>query len=375
MKPKNDKPTILVIDDEPDRLRDEFALRFFNDANTYTEHPNDLEIDDLESANLVLVDYRLDEWPQRDLQAISLRPKNGVALASILREYADEFNTTELKAFALHTAHLRDIQGRFPTGTAQHVLARLNNVEWIFPKTESRRFDQMLHLAEAVRRLPSEWPNDSAKVVRKLLAMDEESNSHERCWHDVKDCRVPIDEMTDGGHGILFIRWLLHDVLPYPCFLWAEHWVAARLRISLDALREVLKGYSVLAQELRSMRYTGILAGFLGKRWWRGALEDYVWNLTGGHKVDGQQFRDVLTKCAGMELDPVDANPAVVCLDNELEPTEGFKSPMDVVTLRPDHWPPFAEPAWIDIDTVRDDPLLISIVDPLDLHRVGIDDE
>ena len=88
-------------------------------------------------------------------------------------------------------------------------------------------------------------------MVQKLLDMNEDDDSFERCWHDVKDCRVPIEELSEGGHSILFIRWLLHQVLPYPCFLWAEHWVAARLGISIDALREVLEGDSDLAKDLR----------------------------------------------------------------------------------------------------------------------------
>ena len=43
--------------------------------------------------------------------------------------------------------------------------------------------------------------------------------------------------------------------------------------------------------------------------------------------------------------------------------------------LAPGHWPPFADSAWMDVETVRDDPGLLSMVDPLDRHRVVSDDE
>ena len=205
--------------------------------------------------------------------------------------------------------------------------------------------------------------------------MDEDADTFERCWRDVLDCQVPVHELTAGGHGVLFIRWLLHQVLPYPSFLWAEHWIAARLRISVDALRGVLAGNSDLARDLESMRYSGILAGFLGDRWWRGALEDYVWELAGGYRAEEQRLREALTKRAGMDLDPIDANPAVVCVDKELQPTGQFLSPMTAVILRPDHWSPFADSAWMDVETVRDDPILRSMVDPLDRHRVVSEDE
>ena len=373
-----EKPSILVVDDEPDNLGSQVDLGLADRAIAYVIHPQDVEMSHLEDVDLVLVDYRLDSWPEREKQPVSLKPSTGMALAVMLREHVDRSQNDRLTAFALHTGHLNDIQGRLPPATAQHVLARLNNLEWVFPKKGRHRYEQMALLADAVRQLPSQWPEDSAgsstSRVRQLLAMDEEANSFERCWRDVLDCRVPVHELTAGGHGILFIRWLLHQVLPYPSFLWEEHWVAARLRISVDVLRKVLAGNSDLAKDLESMRYSGILAGFLKDRWWRGALEDYVWELAGGRR-DEQSLLEVLTDRAGMELYPIDANPAVVCVDTDFQPTGQFLSPMTAVTLLLDHWPPFADSAWMDVETVRDDPALLAMVDPLELHRVVSDSE
>ena len=237
----------------------------------------------------------------------------------------DQSKKDKLTAFALHTGHIEDIQGRLPLATAQHVRAQLNNLEWVFMKEKevSQLYDQILLLADAVRQLPAQWPEDShgsASMVQKFLNIDEYSVSFDRCWRNVKDCRVPVEELFMGGHSILFIRWLLHQILPYPCFLWAKHWVAARLGISVDALREVLEGDSDLAKDLKAMRYSGILAGFLGDRWWRGAIEDYAWNLVEGHTADVQQLRDALTKRAGIDLDPIKVNPAIVCVDENWQP-------------------------------------------------------
>ena len=364
---KIDRPSILVIDDKPDELVSQFALELKSRVTASVIHPQDVEMSDLEDADLVLVDYRLDSWQERDvLSTASLQPATGMALATILREQADKNERDRLTAFALHTAHLGDIRGRFPSGTAQHVLARLNNLEWIFPKTEPNRHNQMLLLAKAVQRLPCRWPNNSTSTARQLLDMDEHDDSFQSCWHDVRDCRVPINELTTGGHGILFIRWLLHQILPYPTFLWAEHWVAARLAISVGVLRDILAGDSLLAKDLKAMRYSGILAGFLGDRWWRGALEDYVWKLSGGSTADAQLLRNALVKRAGVDLDQIDANPAVVCVDRDLQPTGKFLTPMTAIAIHPDHWPPFADAAWIDIETVRHDTTLLSMVDPLD---------
>ncbi len=367
-----EKPFILVIDDTPGLTDIDLGDR----ATTYVIHPQDVERSDLKDADLVLVDYALEDWSERnDLSIISLQPANGMALAVVLREQVNQNEKDKLTAFALYTARLRDIKGRFASATAQHVLARLNNLEWIFPKTDPNRYSQMLLLADAVRELPGQWSKDSDSRVQQLLDMDEDDDSFERCWHDVKDCRVPVEELSEGGHGILFIRWLLHQILPYPSFLWAEHWVAARFGITVKALGKAIEGNNPLAKDLKSMRYSGILAGFLGDRWWRGAIEDYAWNLVEGHTADGQQLRDALAERAGMDLDPIDVNPAVVCVDENWQPTDQFLSPMTAITLRPDHWPPFADSAWMEIETVRNDATLWPLVDPLDQHRIVSDEE
>ncbi len=372
---KSEKPSILIVDDEPDTLRDAVALGLGERPMESVVHPHDVEMSHLENADLVLVDYRLENWAERAAQSvISLQPATGMALAAVLREHVDRSGKDRLTAFALHSGHLGDVQGRLSATTAQHVLARLNNLEWAFPKTEPRRYEQMIILANAVRQLPRTWPNGpegSEAEVRHLLEMDENVSSFDRCWRDVLECRAPVNDLTEGAHGILFVRWLLHQVMPYPCFLWGEHWVAARLRISVASLRAVERADSRLAEDLRSMRYSGILAGFLGRRWWRGALEDYIWELAGGHATDGERLREALAEHARAELEAIEPNPAVVCMDSDLQPQERFFSPTTAVPLRPDHWPAFADSAWMDIKDVRADPGLQSMVEPLDRYRVA----
>ena len=366
-------PSILIVDDEPERLAHEIVLRLNDNANHKVVHPNRIEMRDLRSVDLVLVDYRLEKWKERDAQSsISLRPSTGLALAVVLREQLDRLNKTSLTAFALHSGHISDIEGRLPRATVQHVLARLNNLEWVFPKASPRRYEQMMLLADAVRRLPRDWPrypDKAARCVRSLLELRETSWS-ERCWRDVLECRVPIRELVEGAHGLVFVRWLLHEVMPYPSFLWSLHWVAARLRITIEALNRVRGRDSQLSRDLNEMRYSGILSEFLGPRWWRGALEDYVWEAAGGCSSNEERLRTELSARAGIELQTLDVDPVVVCLDVNLKPTGKFESPMTAVAVRPDHWPAFADAAWMSIDTVRDDSHLQSLLDPFDLQRV-----
>jgi hypothetical protein len=371
---KMDKPHVLFVDDEPDSLRPAVALGLGNRAHHEVLHPREVVLEHLEQADLVLVDVVLDDWEERDAQpCIALQPPTGIALGVLLREHVDRSPKDRLTAFALHSAHLRNLQGRLPATTVQHVLARLNNLEWAFPKTEERRYEQMVLLAEAVKRLPRDWPesdHDIESQAMSLLGLDEELPWLDRCWREVQECRAPLHELRDRAHGVLFIRWLLHQVMPYPCFLSEVHWVGSRLRVPVAGLKKVLTGKSVLAKDLQERKYTGVLAGFLGDRWWRGALEDYVWELTGGRASDAQRLHDALQERAGTELPRIESNPPVVCLDAELQPTGAFATPATAVRVRPDHWPTFADAAWLDIETVRSDAALVAMVDPLDQERI-----
>ena len=172
---------------------------------------------------------------------------------------------------------------------------------------------------------------------------------------------------------MLFLRWLLHQVLPYPCFLWDVNWVAARLRLHVDELERLMDSDCDLARDLERMKYSGILKGFLGNRWWRTAMEDYAWELGGGSLSGPREFDDRLRKKAAADVALVRVPDPVVCLDSEFQP-HGVASPQDAVRVRPDYWPPFADPAWMTIDTVRDDAELRAMVVPLDQYRVEPDE-
>lgn len=375
--PANERPFILVVDDEPDELLNTVGAGLADRVDFDVLHPRDVEVANLEKADLVLVDYVLDHWPERDSHCIALQPRTGMSLAAILREHVDRSKKVRLTAFALHTGYLNDIRLRVPVRSAQHVLARLSNLEWVFPKQESL-YDQMIVLAGAVRRLPQEWPGEqdkSASELKSILGMEEEAPWFDRCWRDVYECQPPIHELQGGGHCVLLIRWLLHQVMPYPTFLWEEHWVAARLRVPVDEFRSVIAAENPLSDDLKSMRYSGLLAGFLKDRWWRGALEDYVWDLAGGGAGDARSLRSALQERAEKELGTIEPNPPVVCLDPDLHPTDHFASPANAVRLRPDHWPCFADAPWMEIQTVQGDPVIVAMVDPLDQDRIGGEDE
>lgn len=75
---------ILFVDDEPDLLLPLAGL-ISDGAQAVVRHPDDVADADLEDADLVIVDYLLDEW----LAGLSTRatfiPGNGIGLAAAYR--------------------------------------------------------------------------------------------------------------------------------------------------------------------------------------------------------------------------------------------------------------------------------------------------
>ena len=94
-------PSIVFVDDRPDDVT-RFVESLAGRAECKAVHPQDLTIEDLASASLVLIDSRLEDWPERDaLPQIALKPLDGKALAAVLRGHAEGAKQNGLTAFAL----------------------------------------------------------------------------------------------------------------------------------------------------------------------------------------------------------------------------------------------------------------------------------
>ncbi len=321
------------------------------------------------------MDYRLDDWPRRSDQRAAFNIRNGLALATVFKEIADQEANGRLTAVALHTAHLTDVSGRIRAPHSRHVVAQLNNLEWVFEKSDQHRYDGVVQLARAAQSLQADWPTDpsaSEARARQLLDLDGQTAWAERAWRAVRECQPPVYELGGGPRGVFFLRWLLHRILPYPCFLWDVNWVAACLRISVGDLKRLVASDCDLARDIERLKYTGLMAGFLGDRWWRTAMEDYAWELGGQSAGNSGEFKRQLSERAGGNLKLVAPRDPVVCLNHDLL-SAGIASPHDAVRLRPDYWPSFADAAWMAIDDVRHHSEFRAMVDPLDDYRVDSD--
>lgn len=178
-------PSILFVDDNPDDVS-RFSESLAGRATAKVVHPEDVALDDLVSASLVLVDSRLENWPQRDnLNEISLKPLNGKALAAVLRAQAEKIKPESPTAFALLTAHLEDYSQTGQVENREHAIARSNNLEWVFRKNADLHTltNQFLVLAGAVTLLPPKWP---------LSDLGRPRSSWRSCWRSSRIRTGPL---------------------------------------------------------------------------------------------------------------------------------------------------------------------------------------
>jgi hypothetical protein len=374
-------PNILIVDDENGAS---FQAALLDLANTRARHPSEVELKDLRWADLVLMDYIIQNWPTRDaLDELGQQPPNGLALAAVLREHVDNGVSPEdhaYTAFAVHTAHIGDISKRLQTTSrAPHIVARLNNLEWAFDKADASRFAREAMLAGGVREVSACWAAVAKSgldaLTTELLRLPPGQKWTERALADVQLCQVPMSVLSAGTNGLTFIRWLAHTILPYPTFLWDEYWLAARLRISVESLRHALEQDSELSNQLRGLRYNGVLAGFLNDRWWRGAVNQFAWQLRASGASSAEEFHACLEQLAKGPLDRVTHTSPVVCVGRDLAPTGVVAQLEYTVRLIPDLWPPYADAAHAEIKAVRQDAQLRALVHPLDWGAVDDDEQ
>jgi hypothetical protein len=217
-------------------------------------------------------------------------------------------------------------------------------------------------LAEAVQMLPETWPSGEASEAsaRSLLA-GADGPWVDRCWLDALSCQPPVHRMSERSHGLAFLRWLLHRVLPYECFLWSDARLALRLGVSVSDLDEALRADESLFQQAH---YRGVLHDFMGRRWWRSAIESELWEKTDG-KSDGSEVAALLEPSLGRMPTLLDGRP-VICIGEDLsflpepEPSSGC------VRLEPDDWPTFADQAWTTRTLAESHAELRSLVVPRD---------
>jgi hypothetical protein len=369
-------PGVLVVDDDPDPQRTAFRSASGTHATFNVVHPDEIDQVMLDDADLILVDYVISDWPGRSgTTEIGLKPANGVALTAVLREQANP--VARPTGFAIHTGNPEALW-LTPAEPRRHLIARAYNLEWVFLKSNPPDvIRQSEILAAAIRSLPSEWPGDdherALEVATGLLGLAPLLSESGPTWvapalTEIENCRPPLTELSERNHGLIFLRWMLHRIFPYPCFLLDAHRLAARLRVTYKSLQASLD--SGIGQFFSPCGYRGILAGFLGERWWRAGVEDLLWDLTAGATLPSADVRAKLNARTGAELVPSVTESPIVCVDENYQTLPEAYSAGEVVRVQPDDWPLYASQAWTTIELARRHARLRAVVAAEDREKV-----
>jgi hypothetical protein len=370
------RPCILVIDDDPDAA-DAAKVIIGRAVNTICSSPNDVTDRDLERANLVLVDFKLDRWPERDAQTTpSLKPQHGIALAATLRSNLGDGRSKSPTAFALHSGKLAELSGTLSADNREHAIARILDLEWVFPNEidPTRLSVEVRSLAQAVMQLPHPWPQfqNAHTALIRLLWIDKKAIWSRLAIEDVEKAYPPQDIVAETSKGMALIRWLLHEVMPFPSFLLDERYLAVRLHIVPESLRSILKTEprSGLAKTLDKFRYRGLLNQFAGHRWWRAGIDHWLWRETDGNPLSREAIRKLVQKKLPSSVRLADFERPVVCLDDQFLPTDNFIELTSAVQIKPDDWPATAEPAWVAIEEAQKEPRVAARVVSLDRAKL-----
>ncbi|MGH6689500.1 MAG: hypothetical protein ACREF4_02320 [Gammaproteobacteria bacterium] len=332
-------------------------------------HPQVVELDAIVESDLVLVDYVLDHWPERDeLDVPGVQPRRGAALIAVFRDHLDELHVkagVPPVAFALRTGRIDKIPSRFPQPITQHAYARANNFEWIFDKEEHETAPRRIaELANAVRRLPDDWEQvgRGLGLAGDLLALPDEiwASDAER---DALACHPPLHELSTASDGLAFLRWILHRILPYPCFLYDRHRLSVRLGVPNRKLETAISpdgDLSGLSRLLDPARYSGVLAYFLGPHWWRAGVESILWDATEGEPFSPQVLRRLVEREVGSIDAPTYRFP-VLGIQNDYQYLDSPLELESAIRVQPDDWPSFAEDAWTTLELIERYPNLAAI--------------
>lgn len=354
--------TVVIIDDNPEGaprlLEHELAAL---GASVRLRSPQQVSMEDLADAEVILVDFKLDDWPERNATQGTpcMCPLDGLAVAAVLRRQVRQRPT----AIALITQAMEDLARPLPPTNRHHTLASLNGLEWIFKKGEAETGRRIHALGHAVRELPQDWPRGAEAVdsLGKMLKIPS-GDCHTSCLQDVQACLPPLHELSEWSHGLAVIRWFLQRILPYPCFLLDTFRLAAVFRVDPASLRDTLSTTdSKLRQSLQDCEYNGILSAFGAPRWWRAAVDQLLWEKTKGMTWDLDAVANSVSDLAGKDLGRSGVANPVVCVDANYEPVE-LRSPDEAVRVRPDGWPEYADSAWIAIEMADQDGFWSSVM-------------
>lgn len=367
---KSAEVRILIIDDTPER----HTLVPQGGAKFQVLHP--LEVDDssLDGIDLICVDeYLGPEWAAEIQRRVSdlpaLHNSDGLAVAAALRSRARLADRSGAPGFAvaLFTADLGKLSEDLPEARQEPLTASMHDLEWVFrfergPASFGDRVEELAYASRSVTGIDAAANGDS------WLGLGAEA------WSDlaraqIDDCRPPQSALAQSTSGRSYLRWLAQRVLPYPTFVLDDVYAANLMGIEVAVFRSNAI-QTLLASQ--NAQYNGPLReSFLGRRWWRAALQ-HILDEVGGSAWDAPHEKaEALSRVVGSVITPLGAVNPVVCYGPSGEVVAMDAEAEDCVRIQLDGWPLYADEAWAQLDVARTIPEIRALVAHDDVARLS----
>lgn len=246
------KPFAVIVDDEDQTAFADTVLD--KGVEAVYVNPDDVTLELLNRATVVVLDQYLRRWPGRDALdgPISLQVPDGLALAAVLRSHVEvsggesQAEPSKAVTFVLRTGELDRLGASLPRGAREHLLAGQYNLEWVFSKAGNQSDGRIptdaarvAELARATALLPLNWGADSSDPGLGWLSLPERPWSADATWQ-IEQCRPPQHAVAQRTAGRAWMRWFLHKVLPFPTFLLDRDRLALALGLQPAALDRIL---------------------------------------------------------------------------------------------------------------------------------------
>ena len=257
------------------------------------------------------------------------------------------------------SSHLEEALGPGPP----HQLVRRTAVDWVASKDDFAE-QQILRLSacsKAIAEMHDRKATDPSTgngiitdaELLHLLSVGEETDWAQSALRQIDQARPPTLSTALSGRGFAreIMTWLTQQILPYPSFLIRLPHVAARLRISLDALKDLLNEDSPLTAALKECEYAGPLAGFDDQmRWWRPGIDEILLRLSETTTYDAG-----ICKLAQREVELLPFDEPVVVADADLQETEDIADAKDCVRAEDEYLPAHVDALWVRLSDARKD--------------------
>ncbi len=368
-----EQPFVLLVDDDPQQ--EAFALAL-NAYGVEAKHvlPDDLTAEDLNHASLVLIDEFIENWTAREAvkDSIGLFVRDGVALAAVLRSALDGRGpspetapTPRNTALVLRTGHLAVLAEGTPAFIRPMTVASRHDLEWVAEKAQvdTETLARFAALAVATKALPTEWGNPTDPTAQlQWLALGEQP-WREDAIAQIELCRPPWTVLAATSAGRRWLSWFIQRILPFPTFLVDDRRAASYLGLKPSALDVLLGGDSDAAAALKQAKYTGQLAVFAGRRWWRAgiaAVKQLALKTAEGRGAD--DIARALGALHGTDLDALGLRHPVFQIDADYNVVDEPLEITEAVRLQPDGWPSYADDPWLATTSIDAEDSLAKLI-------------